>query len=221
MCTECSEFEWSDNPGAYEAHLARRCNNPYFPTHLQAVSEEELLEARTIDNNDYLLAEERFVQLGIEIKGRPPVTTIAELQKLRERIENLIRFSMGVGGRAYQIATKANRVREAIISDMREAFSDDQNALETIEEADKAHKKHIRKFYIPVMAQILRERSPVRKEDTIATILSEDPKTIALVMSVLPEDTKPLIQKAALEMMKKALDQGYRDDYFEEKVSVL
>ncbi|ODS34492.1 MAG: hypothetical protein SCARUB_00368 [Candidatus Scalindua rubra] len=217
----CSDFEWSDNPGAYEAHLVRRCNNPYFPAHLQAVSEEELLEARAIDNNDYLLAEEQLAQLVKSFEALDSFITVEETNKLRERIDDLILFSIGVGGRANQTAKAADLVREALIAAMHKAFSNDQNALETIEKADELHKQLVRKYYIPVMAQILRERSPIRKEDVVATILSEDPETIAIVMSLLTEDIQQQVQQAAVEMMEKARNQGYVDNYFEEKLSAL
>jgi hypothetical protein len=217
----CSDFEWSDNPGAYEAHLVRRCNNPYFPAHLQAVSEEELLEARAIDNNDYLLAEEQFAQLVKSIEAMDSFNTVEETNKLRERIDDLISFSIGVGGRANQIAKAADTVREALIAAMREAVSNDQNALETIEEADELHKQYTRIYYIPVIAQMTRERSPIRKEDVVATILSENPETIAIAMSLQSEDIRQQFRQVAVEMMEKARNQGYVDNYFEEKLSAL
>ena len=221
MCSDCSKFLWSESPGAYEMQLARRCNNPYFPAELQLVSVEELVKARAIDNSDYLLVEERFAQIGKEIETMPPKTTIAEVHKVRERIDDLILFSMGVGGHAYQIASKTNQLREALISDMREAFSKNPQASATIEEADQFHKQNVRRFYIPVMAQILRERSPIGKENTIPTILSENAETIARVMSVLKEETRLLFQREALELMKEALDQGYIDSELEQKVAAL
>jgi hypothetical protein len=219
MCSDCSKYLWSEDPGAYESQLARRCNNPYFPAELQVVSEEELVEAKTIDNNDYLLVQERLAQIGEDIETLPPKITIAEVHKLRERIDDLILFSMGIGGRAYEIASKANQIREALISDMRESFQDNQKALEIIEEADQFHKRNVKKFSIPVMAQMLRERSPIGDENTIPTILSEDAETIALVMSVLKEETRLLFQREALALMREALEQAYIDPELEQKIA--
>lgn len=221
MSSECSQLEWSHNPEAYEAHLIRRCNNPYFPKSYQNVSAKELSEAKRIDSEDYNLVEHRFAALGEQIKGLPSNSTIGELNTIRERLDNLILFSMGVGGRAYDLASKADKVREALISDMRAAFQDDAESLAKIEKADSSHKEYVRKFYIPVMAQMLRERSPVKKEHTIATILSEDPETIALVLSVMSEDGRAVVELEALTMMKEALSDGYIDPQFEEKISAL
>lgn len=221
MSSECPGLKWSNNPGAYEAQLMRRCNNPYFPESYRVVSGEELSEARKIDNEDYILVEQDFAKLASEIESLPPTLTIGELHKIRERIDSLILFSMGVGGLAYVIASKADQVREALISDMRAAFPNDEELLSSIEKADNFHKENVRKFHIPVMAQMLRERSAVKEEHTIATILSEDPDTIALVFGVMSEDVRAVVELEALRMMKEALNGGYIDPQFEEKISAL
>ena len=104
---------------------------------------------------------------------------------------------------------------------LKQAFPDDESALASIEAAEAVHKEIERKFYMPVLAQIVRERSPVRKEDTIATVLSADPKTIAMFMSILPEDAQALMRVEALKMMKEALNSGYMDDQLEEKIVAL
>ena len=218
---DCSNLEWSNKPGAYETQLMRRCNNPYFPASQQTVSKKDLEEARKIDDGDYILAKQRFAQLGQEIEGLPSTLTIADLNKIRERIEDFIQFAMGMGDQGYEIASKADELREALIEAMRAAFRNDEAALERIEAADTFHKRNVRKFYMPVLAQMLRERSPVRKEDTIATMLSATPDTIAVFMSLLPEDTQSLVRVEALKMMKEALDSGYVDNQLEEKIFAL
>ncbi len=218
MGSECSKLEWSSNPGAYEAQLIRRCNNPYFPAPYRNVPVRELSEAKKIDNDDYILVERRFALLGEELKALYPNPTVGKLNEIRERIDNLVLFSKGVGGRAYDTASKAEKVREALISDMRAAFPNDEESLAIIEKADTFHKETFPKFYIPVMAQMLRERSPVKKEHTIATILSEDPETIALVMSVMSDDARAVVEVEALTMIKEAIDAGYVDPLAEEKI---
>lgn len=78
-----------------------------------------------------------------------------------------------------------------------------------------------RKFYIPVIAQMVRTNSPILKEETIPTILSEDPSAIAIFINSLPEDTRPLIEVEALKMMREALDDGHIDPQGEEKIFAL
>ena len=59
------------------------------------------------------------------------------------------------------------------------------------------------------------------EEETISTILSEDPNTIAIFIKFLSEDAQALIRMEALKMMREVLDDGYIDPQFEEKLSAL
>lgn len=214
-------LEWSDNPGAYEAHFIRRHNNPYFPEPRRIVSKEELAEAKRMDDDDYMLCQQRFGELGKEIEALPSTFPVAEFHKLRERLDDLILFSMGVGGPAKEVASNADQIREALISDIRAAFSDDEETLENIEKADAYHKDNTRRFYIPVMAQILRKNSPILKEETIPTILSSDPLAISVFMEFMSDDIRAQVRVEALKMMQEALNDGYIDPQFEEKLSAL
>lgn len=215
------KLEWSNNPGAHEAHLIRRSNNMYFPKSRRIVLEDELSEARSMDNEDYILVAQRFAEVEKEIEAISSTLTVGDLHEIRERLDNLILFAMGVGGAAKEIASKADQLRDAVISDMRAAFSDDEETLENIERAETYHKDNTRKFYIPVMAQICRENSPILKEETISTILSEDSNSISIFINFLPEDDRALIRLEALKMMQEVLNDGYIDPQFEEKLSAL
>ena len=216
-----SSLEWSSDPGAHEAHLMRRKDNPYFPQSRRDISQQELIAAKTLDEEDYVSCQQHFEELGKEIEALSSTVTSGDLLKLRERIDELIFLSMGVGGPAKEIASMADGLREAVISDLRAAFADDKETLSKIEEADTYHKDNTRRFSVPVMAQMLRANSPIPKDETIPTILSEDPSTIAIFINSLPDDTKPFIQAEALRLMQQVLRDGYADPNCEEKILAL
>lgn len=216
-----SKLEWSSNPSAHEAHLIRRHNNPYFPEERRVVRQDKLDEAKRRDKEDCISCQQKFAELGTDIESLSSNVTTGDLLSLRERLDDLIYFSMGVGGPAKEIAVKADQLRDGIIADLREAFSDNEETLENIETADAFHRDNTRKFYIPVLAQVLRKNSPVLKEETIPTILSADPLAISVFMESLPDDTRALVRLEALKMMQEALNDGHIDPQFEEKVSAL
>ena len=82
------------------------------------VSSEDQAEARKIDHEDYILVRERFLQIGRDIGER---LSISKFHEIRERLDDIVLFSMGVGGPAHEIAGKADQLRNALISDVREA----------------------------------------------------------------------------------------------------
>jgi len=214
-------LQWSNDPGAYESHLMRRHNNPYFPESRRNVSLEDLQEAKKKDEDDYISCQRRLEGLGQEIEALPQTSTSRDLMALRERIDDLIFFSTGVGGPATEIASKADQLREVVISVLRSAFAGDEETLSNIEKADTYHKDNVRKFYIPVIAQMRRENSPILEEETIATVLSEDPSSIAIFMNCLPEDSRSLIEVEGLKMLQETLNNGHIDPQCEEKIFAL
>lgn len=212
---------WSSNPGAYEAHLMRRNNNPYFPESRRSVSHDDVEEAKKKDKEDYILCQRRLEELGQEINAFPQTATSGDLMALRERIDELIFFAMGVGGPATEIASKADQLREAVVSDLRSAFASDEEALSNIEKADTYHKDTVRQFYIPVIAQMRRENSPIAEEETIAAVLSEDPSSIAIFVNCLPEESRSLVEMEGLTMLRESLKNEQVDPKLEEKIYAL
>ena len=163
--SECSNLLWSSNPRAYEMQLQRRCNNPYFPASQQVVSNRELTKAIIIDYDDSILAEQRLLQLGKEISGLTSVLTEKDFQYFRKSLDEIIMFSIGVGGRTNEIASKANDMRDALISDLRRSFSNHKDLLERLEKIETSFKKTIHIFHNPLMAQMTRERSPIEAKN--------------------------------------------------------
>jgi hypothetical protein len=218
--SKCPALMWSSNPGAYEIQLQRRCNNPYFPASQQIVSEAELTEARKIDHEDHILAEQRLLQLAKETSGLTSVLTRKDFQYFRESLDKLIKFSIGVGGRTNEIASMANEMRDALISDMRRSFSNHKDLLALLEKTETSFKQTNRIFHTPVMAQMVRERSPIDPKHVIPTFLSEDAQTISLIMSIYDGQTRLELNREALKLLKKGLASGYIDPEYKEKLKI-
>lgn len=183
--------------------------------------DQDLEEAKMKDKDDYIIVQRRLEELDQEFEALPQTATSGDLMTLRERIDDLIFFSMGVDGPATEIASKADQLREAVISVLRSAFAGDEETLSNIEKADTYHKDNVRKFYIPVIAQMRRENSPILEEETIATVLSEEPSSIAIFMNCLPKDSRALIEVEGLKMLRETLNDGHADPQCEEKIFAL
>ena len=112
----------------------------------------------------------------------------------------------------------AGEVREAVISELKRIFSNDKDTLSIIEKADTLYKQKNLIFHTPVIAQMLRKKSPIKQGETIATILSEDVQTITLVMSVFKGQKRLIIVQAALALLQKGVNSGYTDPEYEEKL---
>lgn len=215
------ELRWSADPGAREAYLIKRWNNSYFVPSRRSVSTEELFEAQKADGDRYLLAQSLLSGLAKEIGELPSPMTVADLHKIRTDLDELIRFAVSVGGPAKTIAVQADRIRDTVVMTIREAYSGDSEALEKIEKADTYHKDHVRKFYLPIMAEILGTDRTTPDEELIPSLVSENPATIAIVLESMPEEDRAVTQAAALKLILEALEGGYIDPQIDEKLAIL
>jgi len=225
------EPKWSSDPGAYEAHLIRKQNNPYFPPSDRVISETELAEAKGTDLEDQLLMEEEFHAIGQIIKENDEFFS-GESIKLVQRLTELIRFSLGVGGSAYAIKQPAEQFRDAVIKDIRIGFLNDprpemnKEGLADFEEAVRFEQQFTERFHsIPVLAQHFRKRSPIKPSHLVAAIISEDPETLARFLewtrNELAEDGQIHFITAAFEAMEEARREGHVDPYYREKIVLL
>lgn len=208
---------WSSNPGAHELHLKRRHNNPYFSISRRKVSGNELAEAKAMDAQDHALCKAQLIELISGIRATSPAT-VGDLQDYRERLEQLVEFCVGSAGPAGEIAGEATKLREALIADMRQAFAGDNDKLRYIDDADSLHKRNNRTFHVPLMAQLLRKDSPIPSGETIASLLSEDPATIATVMATVQD---PGLRENTLRIFLGVRMDGYVDPQFGEKLSAI
>ncbi|MDX8437118.1 hypothetical protein RFN25_27195 [Mesorhizobium abyssinicae] len=218
---EKDELEWSDNPGAREAFLIKRWNNPYFGPSRRVVSTEELSEARKTDHDKFLLAQNSLSSVATEIGELPSPMTVGDLHKARQSLDELIRFAVSVGGPAKDIAVQADQIRETVILTIREAYAGDEEMLEKIEQADTYHKDHVRKFYLPIMAEIIGTERITPDDELVPSLVSEDPATISTVLDLLPEDDRVVMQAAAMKLILRVLEEGYIDPQLDKKLAVL
>ncbi|MGX5844187.1 hypothetical protein ACWGTI_26055 [Mesorhizobium sp. ArgA1] len=218
---EKDELEWSDDPGAHEAYLIKRWNNPYFGPSRRVVSTEELSEARQTDHDKFLLAQNSLSGVAKEIGELPSPMTVGDLHKARQSLEELIRFAVSVGGPAKHIAVQADQIRETVILTIREAYAGDEETLEKIERADTYHKDHVRKFYLPIMADIIGTERITPDDELVPSLVSEDPATISTVLDILPEDDRVVMQAAAMKLILRVLEEGYIDPQLDKKLAVL
>lgn len=216
-----SDLEWSHDPGAYEAQLKRRFDNPYFSPLRRVISQQELSAAKQIDCEDFEKVKVRFLEILFEVDTLPEIAAILKLHALRESIDDFVYFAMGVGGPAKILVHKADELRGRIISNMQDAFSDDLETLEAIEKADSYHRDEVNKFNCEFSSQLARDDSPIAEDEVLPSLLSEDSMTISIVIDTLPEESRDQIKLAAMLLIRNALNDGYRDPEFEEKVAVL
>jgi hypothetical protein len=65
----------------------------------QAVSEEDLVEGKRIDNDDYVLAKKMLLDVKRKMDGLGSIATSGDLIRVRERLEEVVSVSLVLGER--------------------------------------------------------------------------------------------------------------------------
>jgi hypothetical protein len=201
--------------------LQRRWNNPYFRAERRSVTPVELQNARNDDAKDYEEAKRNFMEIVDAVANLPAVTPFTTLNKLRQRIDDLMPALMGIGGPALDLTQKAEALRGLIIRDVRLAIGQDAAGLQRLELAERAHDERCRPFQTPFIAQLLREDSPIPNDEVVASLLSEEPATISLCFETLGEGARERAKEPAMRLIAGAAFDGFSDPLLDEKLKVL
>jgi hypothetical protein len=217
-----SPLSWNENPGAFERHLQRRHKNVLFPPNRRTVTQGDINTARLRDHQDYEELKARAIRFTEDILKLPDHIASSQVNALRERMDELIRDAMGVGGRAYEIALEVKKIRQTLIQSWRGAVAGNAEALRALDEADQFWHANAPLFHIPFIREMLRKDGPIPAEDVVPALLSEQPETIATVMSWFKDPRKKaIVQAEAASILKSVMNSGATIDRLDEKVQAL
>jgi TonB family protein len=215
-------FVWSDNPGAFEQHLIRRFKNPLFPKARRQITHAEITKARERDIRDYKELNDRLITLLEDISSLADPIDSSAINRIRGRMEDLIQDAMGVGGQAYDLATKTKQYRKELISDWAKGLSDKPDALRRLEQAELYYHENSLKFEIPFIAQTIRGARSIPSEEIIPALLMEQPNTIAMSIAMINDPSKQsAFRQGTLQVLQTGLDEGAHIEDLEEILKAL
>ena len=212
---------WSTNPGAFERHLIRRYNNPLFAPERREITHAEIDEAKAQDARDIQRLDENWNRLIAEIRALPEKITSSTVDDLRERIDELIQIGLGIGGHAHGITSKAKELRQMLIQTWAKGLEGHPDAKLALEKSERFNQEYGARFENPFVAELSRENSPIPEEEIIASLLTEKPETIAIVLSFSEPDPRQSIRQSAIALLRGAIEEGVTFDNLREILKVL
>ncbi len=219
-----SQLVWSNNPGCFERHLQRKHGNPLFPVESHLVTQEQIDEARRRDLQDAQALAEDFKRLHQEVLGLPPAISIHENSILREKIDELLDRAAAIGGDIGDAVEQVlSELRDAVISAWRKAAHGNSEANEAMDAAESFYNQNVKMFRNRFNAQRGRKDSPIRGEDLIPALLSEDLETIRIVIEVIGDNSRAidLMRASAIKILSDALQNGAVISQLDEKLQAL
>lgn len=201
-------LQFSDQPGSYERHVRRRYDNPLFPPGRQQITQADVDAARATDEREYQAFRTEFHQLLQEAGNMAGSVDTELVLGLKERIEQLYERCAGFGGDHSKEKQGLLRLNEVIMTAVRGAAGDDPLAMEELEKEQTARQLHLELLEYPLVADLLREDTPIEAQDLVPTLLSEDPESVRVVMSLFEPQQQAQLQSEASRLVKRAENEG-------------
>jgi DNA-binding transcriptional ArsR family regulator len=207
-------------PMAREARLLRILTSPYFAKSDIQIMREDFSRARLDDEGDFCAVSTEF-EVALECKRNQDCLSYVEITDLVQYLGDLRLRAMGVGGKARILAQDISRVRDALIVDLYEMCNGDKKWVRVIEEAVSFHEDRVRKFSLPILAQILRWDNLITDAEVFPTILSADPLSLQLFLHIFEEPEKGKIKLELLRLIRESITSESDDPFVFEKVAVI
>lgn len=201
-------LQFSDRPGSRERHLRRRYDNPLFPHARRQITQADIDSARLADQHEYREFREQFRQLLQEAGEMAGSVETDLVLGLKERIEQLYEHCAAFGGDHAKEKQGLLRLNEVIMAAVRQAAGDDPLAIEELEKEQAARQLHLHLLDYPLVADLLRDDTPIEAQDLVPTLLSEDPESVRVVMSLFEPPQQAQLQTEAAHLVQRAEQEG-------------
>ena len=163
---------WNDKPGCFERHLQRRDGNLLFPKERRIVTQREIEEARQKDTEEQQHFTEKFysfTQRSSTILKNDQ--SIFQATLILKEVHALLAEAASIGGNIDDTIQILERTEQALMESMNKALPEGADQLK------KLHSLAVTER-CSYFAQSMRNDSPIRKDEEIPTLLTEDSETI-------------------------------------------
>lgn len=217
-----SDISWSDNPGCFERHLQRKCENPLFTLDKLNVTQREVDLARQKDEQDAVELQEELEKLLRTVGALPDKCDWKQTSDIREKIDTLLDRAAEVGGElGDSVSITLHELRKVLVDSQKKALADNEEALDALRKAEQYHQSGASLFNNAFVAQMQREDTPITREEIIPALLSESPDTIRKVMKILNDDVRNVIRQGCVQLLYEAKASGTIIPQLDEKLNVL
>ena len=205
-------IQFQELPGSHERQLARRYNNPLFPSERRKIEQTDLIQARQSDHEEARRFAEDFHSLLQNVStfsGREETDKILEI---KEQIDRLYETCVAISGEHDKEKQGLLRLNDVIMKAIRSAAGNDALAIEELEKEQQARSIHLKMLEHAIIVDLLRPESPIQEDELLPSILSGDAESIQAAISLFDPEQVGTLQQQAEELYRQLQQQGELTD---------
>ena len=196
-------LSFSEAPGSRERHLIRKYENPLFVVSEPMLTQSDVDDARESDLDEYEGFLEDFNDLLKEVSHMTGTVETETILKMKERIDRLYERCVSFGTDHDEFKNALQKLHHTIMGAIRKAAEVDSMALKELEREQEVRKLHIELMEYKLVSDLLRVDSPIKDNELVPTLLSEDAEAVQVVMSLFEPDQQQAIRDEAESLLKK------------------
>jgi hypothetical protein len=193
---------FSSTPGARERHLQRQYQNPLFTAEQREFNEQRLSGARYMDEKE----QDEFLETFHALLGK-----VAELKQnegseimleLKSQLDQSYEQCSGLMGDHQSEKEAIVKLVSVIMTSIRQGATGDAEAEQNLNEEELARNTHFQLLQFPLVADLLRSRSPIAQDQLVPTLLTESEDTIRAAFQLFDKQHQTLICQQARQLLE-------------------
>ena len=193
---------FSSNPGARERHLQRQYKNPLFAAEHREFNEQRLSGARYMDEKEQDEFLQTFHALLAKVAELKPNEGSEIMLDLKSQLDQNYELCSGLMGDHRNEQEAIVKLVNVIMASIRQSAEGDAEAEQNLDEEELARNTHFQLLQFPLVADLLRPRSPIAQDQLVPTLLSESENAIRAAFQLFDKEHQELICQQAIQLLE-------------------
>lgn len=190
-------------PGARERHLQRQYKNPLFSVEQREFDEQRIAGARYMDEKEEAEFTEQFHNLLAEVAQLKPNEGSEKMLDLKSRLDQSYEQSCGLPGERNNEKLAISQLVNVIMNSIWKGAEGDAEAEQNLKEEELARTTHYQLLAFPLVADLLRPRSPIAQDQLVPTLLSESETAFSAAFQLFDKEHQELIYQQAKLLLEE------------------
>ncbi len=190
------------HPGVRERHLQRQYHNPLFSLEQREFDEQRLSGARYMDEQEEAEFLKVFHGLLSEVAELKPNEGSDIMLDLKSRLDQCYEQCSGLSGKRDNEKHAIRQLVNVIMNSIWKGAEGDSEAEQNLKEEELARTSHYQLLAFPLVADLLRPRSPIAHDQLMATLLSESEEALNAAFQIFDHEHQGLIVQQARQLLE-------------------
>lgn len=202
-------LHFSTYPGCWERYLQRKYQNPLFIDQQRQITQHAVDEARTRDVAERKQFYQSFQSLLEDVAQLQARVETEVILRFKEQVDSLYEQCSQLGGDVSQEKSGLRKLSALIMDSIWAVGIENPELAEQLRKESVAREAQYALLDYPFIAHLLRTESPMKDEDIVPILLSENEEVLRATMSLFTKEQQSAFCDQARHLLLQLQPMGY------------